>query len=311
MTIILVLTTNAHAIDCRQHMNIGSDLHLSKPRADLNKDTILLNKIKKHYERALELCPNLCNEKPALCNNLGDVYLRLKQNNKALSYFNKTIQIEPDFGPALFELGSIYEQKELFGSSLDFYLRALDADPEDIEAEKKARFIAQNKNCSVRSVEKGEKLSQEQIRDGLICQSVFEKAKKRFKLKQRAIGLSYVVLRNIEFEVGSAKINPDSHDQLQTISAMMKNNADINLSIEGHTDDLPVNRRLEVLPGKICTNNDCLSKARANSVEDYLIYHGISKYRLKTKGYGSRMPFASEDTPGYRGKNRRVELRMD
>jgi len=298
LMISIIFTFQAHAIDCRQHMNIGSDLHLSKPRADLNNDSQLMIKIKNHYERALKLCPDLCYEKPALCNNLGDIYLRMGMTDKALIFFKKVIQIKPSTGEALFELGSIYEQKQLFGSSLDYYLRAIEVNPNDIEAKERAKNLAKNQNCSVRSVEKGEKLSQEQIRDALICQKTFQKARKIFKLKHRAIGLSYVILRNISFEIGSAKLNYDSYDQLKLLSSMMLENPDINLSIDGHTDDLPVKRSLEVIPGKFCTSNECLSKARAESVQAYLNKHGISTYRMNTKGYGSTKPFAPKHVPG-------------
>ncbi|CAN2047679.1 OmpA-OmpF porin, OOP family [Candidatus Magnetomoraceae bacterium gMMP-1] len=294
------------ALDCEQHLGIGYELHTSKDSKSLSKDRELLNKIKNHYEQALKQCPGLCKEKPALCNNLGDVLKRLGQSDEAVHYFNKAIEYKKNFGDALFELGEIYSEKELYGISLDYYLRALDANPEDKDARLKAVAIAKEKNCAVRSAEKGEILNEDAIHDAVICTDIFNQAKKRFGLERSVIVVSLAALRNIHFDLGKAKIRPESYNQLDIVVDMLNNNKQINLIIEGHTDDLPIKRRIAVLPGVFCTDNQCLSEKRAGAIKDYFVKYGIDKNKLTTKGFGESRPFAPND----RAKNRRVELKL-
>lgn len=45
-------------------------------------------------------------------------------------------------------------------------------------------------------------------------------------------------------------------------------------------------------------------------MRDYLIRHGIEASRLTARGYGERVPVASNDTPEGRQLNRRVELKI-
>ena len=59
-----------------------------------------------------------------------------------------------------------------------------------------------------------------------------------------------------------------------------------------------------------------LSQDRAQSVVNHLIEDGISKKRLKAKGYGETQPIApntysdGSDNPEGRAKNRRTEFRV-
>jgi outer membrane protein OmpA-like peptidoglycan-associated protein len=54
--------------------------------------------------------------------------------------------------------------------------------------------------------------------------------------------------------------------------------------------------------------NQSLSERRAQSVAAYLSSHGLASNRILTVGAGSSHPIASNDTPGGRQQNRRVEL---
>jgi outer membrane protein OmpA-like peptidoglycan-associated protein len=51
-----------------------------------------------------------------------------------------------------------------------------------------------------------------------------------------------------------------------------------------------------------------LSRRRAESVKDHLVSLGVNGDRISTKGYGERYPVASNDNPGGRQLNRRVEV---
>ncbi len=57
--------------------------------------------------------------------------------------------------------------------------------------------------------------------------------------------------------------------------------------------------------------NQKLSKARANTVREYFIQHGIAASRVRAVGFGMNDPVASNETDEGRALNRRVELEPD
>ena len=71
------------------------------------------------------------------------------------------------------------------------------------------------------------------------------------------------------------------------------------IEISGHTDNV----------GSAAYNQN-LSEARAKSVVDYLIKHGIAANRLHFKGHGFEQPIATNDTEEGRAKNRRTEFKI-
>ena len=77
------------------------------------------------------------------------------------------------------------------------------------------------------------------------------------------------------------------------------------IQVEGHTDDVPLNR--SIYP----SNNWELSTARALSVVEYLSRVGPSFARvLSANGYSSNRPVASNATQAGRDLNRRIEIRL-
>lgn len=107
-----------------------------------------------------------------------------------------------------------------------------------------------------------------------------------------------VVTQGILFASGSDVIDPESTPTLKEIGTMLKDHADLKLSIEGHTDNV----------GDDASNLD-LSKRRAAAVKTYLIEkYSIGADRLSTEGYGETKPVGTNDTPEGRQNNRRVEL---
>lgn len=106
-------------------------------------------------------------------------------------------------------------------------------------------------------------------------------------------------LDNLIFQVGKAKVSPDSYDELDIIVNMMKQNGTMVIQLEGHTDyqgDMKDNMRL--------------SKERVDAVKAYLVSKKIDRERIKTKAFGGTMPLSRDDTPEAHRLNRRVELRI-
>ncbi|HOK07600.1 MAG TPA: OmpA family protein [Syntrophales bacterium] len=106
---------------------------------------------------------------------------------------------------------------------------------------------------------------------------------------------------NVEFDFDKAVVKAKYHKELKKFADVMKAHPELNVVIEGHTDNIG---------GK--EYNQQLSLRRAESVRAYLIKHfGIEANRLTSKGYGMTKPIATNKTAAGRQKNRRVEAVVD
>lgn len=108
-----------------------------------------------------------------------------------------------------------------------------------------------------------------------------------------------VQLYNIYYETDSFRILPQSESELQNLVTFMKNNNKLKIEIQGHTDS-----------SGNPENNKILSERRAKSVFDYLVHNGVSVSRLKSTGYGDKVPIASNETPEGRMLNRRTTIKI-
>jgi outer membrane protein OmpA-like peptidoglycan-associated protein len=102
---------------------------------------------------------------------------------------------------------------------------------------------------------------------------------------------------SIEFEKGSAVIQPSSYRLLDEIFESAVVAEGLKLGVYGHTDNSGSD---EV--------NIPLSTRRAESVKNYLVQKGLKEWRLEAKGYGSQKPVADNSSMEGRNKNRRVEI---
>jgi outer membrane protein OmpA-like peptidoglycan-associated protein len=109
-----------------------------------------------------------------------------------------------------------------------------------------------------------------------------------------------IILRGINFDFDKANIRPDAEPILNEAVAVLDEEPDITVVVEGHTDS----RGTEAY-------NEKLSLRRAQAVYDYFVDAGISPLRLRVRGYGELRPVASNDTDDGRAQNRRVELRVE
>jgi outer membrane protein OmpA-like peptidoglycan-associated protein len=107
-----------------------------------------------------------------------------------------------------------------------------------------------------------------------------------------------VTTQGIYFDVGSERIRGESTPTLKEIGEMLKEHADLKLTIEGHTDNT----------GDAAANQT-LSLKRAQAIVSYLTANfGVEASRLVASGLGATKPAAPNDTPEGRQSNRRVEL---
>lgn len=113
-------------------------------------------------------------------------------------------------------------------------------------------------------------------------------------------GETYLI-EKLYFVADSSKIQRSSYPELNKISYFLKDNADIVVEIQGHTNGV------RGITNEYCDN---LSTDRAKSVALYLAEKGIEADRLKYKGYGKRKPLKSNLTPEGRKRNQRVEIKI-
>ena len=106
-----------------------------------------------------------------------------------------------------------------------------------------------------------------------------------------------VVLRNIQFETGSAALLKSSTPELNRLLVLLIENPDIQIELRGHTDNVGT-----------AEDNQALSEARARAVYDWLITKGIDTFRLSYLGFGETLPVASNETGQGRQENRRTEF---
>ncbi len=106
-----------------------------------------------------------------------------------------------------------------------------------------------------------------------------------------------IVLRNVNFESGSARLTPTSLAVVDTLAATLRAHPEVVVEVRGHTDSV----------GPADVNLD-LSQRRAGAVRDELVQRGVAPGRITAVGYGEDFPIADNSTREGRARNRRVEL---
>lgn len=107
----------------------------------------------------------------------------------------------------------------------------------------------------------------------------------------------HVVLPDLVFETGAARLGPGPFASLAQLANFLKANPDYRIALVGHTDNI----------GSL-DSNISLSKRRAGSVRARMgETYDISQDRIDAEGMGYLAPVASNMTPDGREANRRVE----
>lgn len=106
--------------------------------------------------------------------------------------------------------------------------------------------------------------------------------------------------KKLIFKKDSEDLSTKSRPLLDELVAFLADHEEIKkIEIAGYTDNKGDKDELKKL-----------SSARARTVRDYLVDHGIKAKRVTSKGYGSADPIASNRTRSGRLKNRRIEIRI-
>lgn len=117
-------------------------------------------------------------------------------------------------------------------------------------------------------------------------------------------GKVYVSLaEQLLFASGSVKVDTRGVKALQQLARAVKDQPDINIMVEGHTDDVPISRVSQYM-----RDNWDLSVMRATSIVRILTAGGVSPQQITASGKGEFSPLTDNDTTEGKQKNRRTEI---
>lgn len=117
-------------------------------------------------------------------------------------------------------------------------------------------------------------------------------------------GKVYVSLaEQLLFNSGSTKVDPKGEDALRKLASVLKEQQDVNVLVEGHTDDVPIARGTVGMQ-----DNWDLSVLRATEITRILTNAGVDPTRVTPSGRSKYVPLDTEKTKEARQKNRRTEI---
>ena len=102
---------------------------------------------------------------------------------------------------------------------------------------------------------------------------------------------------DVLFDVGQARLKPGGRRAIANLARFMRQYPERRIAIEGFTDSSGSPQA-----------NQRLSERRAAAVRQALVQAGIEPGRIVARGLGEAYPVASNDNPGGRQLNRRVEI---
>jgi chemotaxis protein MotB len=149
-----------------------------------------------------------------------------------------------------------------------------------------------------------------------LAEALREVAKKlgvgdQFLIKESTSGIEISSRGTVFFNTGSADLKEEAQNVLLKMIEVVKSDpSQFNITIEGHTDDVPL------AEGKAFRNNFELSSIRACRVLDSFLSASVPKDRLTAVGYGDARPLVpNRDEKGNaiaenQAQNRRVVIKI-
>jgi len=220
---------------------------------------------------------------------LSDVAARMRQERDDLTAQvqnqQETIQtMEQD-------LAMLGQQEVQLEAQLEEQVERVKAEKARIEGERAA------KEAEIRRLTQTQEELNKSLQD--------EIAKGDIRIQRVRDQLRINMVDSILFDSGRAQVKPDGLEVLKRVSEILKDVANKQIRIEGHTDIVPIGPKIV---GRFPTNWE-LSTARATSVVRYFIDKGgVRETTLSAVGYAYNQPVASNDTKEGRAANRRIEI---
>lgn len=117
-------------------------------------------------------------------------------------------------------------------------------------------------------------------------------------------GKVYVSLaEQLLFKSASTDVDKKGAEALKKLASVLKDQNDVNVMVEGHTDDVPLQKGYHGM-----NDNWDLSVLRATSIVRLLTSEGVQPQKLTPSGHGEFSPVDPAKTAAARTKNRRTEI---
>ena len=260
-------------------------------------DTLQLGKDLRHlknlYESAVDLNKDLTDSKEALARGSA---AEAKKLLSELQSAQEDLQRKED---ALRKLEKALDKKK---ASLD-QLQAELEENNTILAQKSAELDERNKELiQLQSMLNAKDSIVNALRDKVAeALGQFEDDGLTVELKN---GKVYVSLdEKLLFKSGKWDVDPKGKSALEKLAKVLEQSPDINVLIEGHTDDVAYNGKAQI------KDNWDLSVKRATSIVRILLHKTtIDPQRLTAAGRGEFVPIDPAKTKEARQKNRRTEI---
>lgn len=120
------------------------------------------------------------------------------------------------------------------------------------------------------------------------------------KVQRNADILSVTFMSDMMFDSGSAQLKPGSKEKIGYVGSVLVKYTDTSVLVAGHTDS----------SGSPQFNQQ-LSELRAANVKIAFVEQGVHPNRIKTVGFGSSAPIATNDNEQGRQLNRRVVITIN
>ena len=173
--------------------------------------------------------------------------------------------------------------------------------PDESQEKKKGKGPKESKDAAQAAPEKGSAVLSKLNKDlAELTKNPQVRSKMDIQMDERKL-----VIRLGEagfFHSGRPDFRQGATDVLDSIAALLMKYAEVEITIEGHTDNRPIRTTRY-------RSNWELSTARSTVVVAYLIERqAVNPHRLIAAGYGEYRPIASNDNEAGRAKNRRVDI---
>lgn len=109
----------------------------------------------------------------------------------------------------------------------------------------------------------------------------------------------------VNYRSGSTRLNKDARTAIDNLAETLKNNPNMSVLIEGHTDDDAL------VTGAAYADNWDLSIARAKKVVKRLVKAGVDPAQLSLAGKGEFQPVGDNETSDGKAQNRRTEVQAN
>jgi chemotaxis protein MotB len=255
---------------------------LDQAKASINQ---LKESLKKLKEDSIDLNQNIQTSSKKLT-DLNNEYEKLNANYKIS--LNKSGRLNQDLGQQRDQLLAIQTSLERTRTQNDSLSNSL------AEREKKVKELEQvlaKKDKAVQDLKA-------RISNALLN---FKENDLTVKVKN---GKVYVSLaEQLLFGSGSTAVNKKGEGALHQLGKAIKDQEDIHVMIEGHTDNVPIAKGSQHFE-----DNWDLSVLRATSITRTLIKAGMSPTQITAAGKGEFSPIASNDNAQSKQRNRRTEI---